>query len=74
MVERGREPGLAQEAVAEVGVAEARREELQRGPAAEAHVLGAVDDACAAAAELLDDPIAAELGADALVEFHPHQF
>ena len=74
VVERGREPGLAQEAVAEVGVAEARREELQRGPAAEAHVLGAVDDACAAAAELLDDPIAAELGADALVEFHPHQF
>ena len=74
VVERGREPRLAQEAVAEVGFAEPRREELQRGPAPQAYVLGPVDDAGAAATELLDDPVAAELGADALVQLHAHQF
>jgi len=37
-------------------------------------VLGAVHDARAAAAELLEDPVATELGADALVQLHAHQF
>jgi hypothetical protein len=37
-------------------------------------VLGPVDDARAAAADLLDDAVAAELGADALIELHAHQF
>ena len=74
MVERGGQAGLAQKAVAEVGVAEAGREELERGGAAEPDVLGAVDDTRAAAAELLEDPVAAELGAYALVQLHAHQF
>jgi hypothetical protein len=72
MVERGREPRLAEEPLAEVVLSRARREELQRGAPTETHVLGAVDHARAALPDLLDDPVAAELGADPLVELHSH--
>ena len=74
VVERGGKPGLAQEAVAEVGLADPGREQLQRREAAEPDVLGPVDDARAAAADLLEDAVSPELRADALVELHAHEF
>ena len=70
MVERGGELRLAQEALAEVRLADPGREQLQRGLPPQPDVLGPVDDARAAAAERLEDPVAAELGPDAPVESH----
>ena len=68
MLDRGRQPRLAQEALAERHVVgELRGEQLQRDVAVEREVVGAVDDAHAAAADQRLDPIAGELGADARV-------
>src|SRR6185437_1809404 len=64
MVEGGREPRLAQETLAEVGLAERRGEELERGGAPEPDVLRAVHDAGAALADRLDEPVAADLRVD----------
>ena len=61
VVERRRQARLAQEAVAEVGVArQLGHEHLQGDGPAEVHVLGAEHDAHAAAAELIAEAIAAE--------------
>ena len=73
VVERRGQPRLAEEALAEVRFAECRREQLQGGLASEPDVLGAVDDARRAAAELLDDPVAAELRPDPPVSRHVHE-
>ena len=70
VVERRGEPRLAQEPLAEVGLAERRGEELQRGGASEPNVLGAVDDARPAFADRLDQPVPADLGVDPPV---PHR-
>ena len=73
VVERGGELRLAQESLAEVGLAEGRREQLKGGRPPQPDVLGAVDDARRALAERLDDAIAPELGADAAVELHLYE-
>ena len=70
VVERGGEPRLAEEPLAEVGLAERRGEELQCGGAAEPHVLGAVDDARPALADRLDEAVPADLRVDPPV---PHR-
>ena len=73
VVERGGELRLAQEPLAEVGLAERGREQLEGGRPAEPDVLGAVDDARRALAERLDDAIAPELGADTAVGLHLYE-
>ena len=70
MVERRSQLRLAQEPLAVVALAERGGEQLQRGRASEPHVLGPVDDAHAAAAEQLDDPVARDLRVDATVDAH----
>ena len=72
VVERGGQLRLAQEAVAEVGFAERRGQELERGRPPEPNLLRAVDDARAPAADRLDDPVAADLCVDAPIE-HRHE-
>ena len=74
MVESGRELRLPQEAGAEVGLAERRGQELERGRTAEADVLGQVHDARCPVSDRLDDPVAAELGPDATIWAHRHEF
>ena len=62
VVDRGRRPRLAHEAVAEVGVlGQLRRDQLQRDGAVEVELEGPVDDAHAAAAGDRQDPVAGEL-------------
>ena len=73
MVEGRGELRLAQEPAAEIGLAESRRQQLQRRRAAESDVLRAVDDARPAASERLDDAIPAELGPDPTVRLHAHE-
>src|SRR5207248_9049873 len=64
VVERRREPRLAQEPLAEANILrELWREELQRHVAVEGEVAGAIDDAHPAAAEQRLDPIAGEFRA-----------
>ena len=70
VVEPGCQPRLAQEPLAEVGLAERRGEELERGRPSEPNVLGAVDDARSAFADRLDQPVPANLGVDPPV---PHR-
>ena len=66
MVDRGGEPRLAQEALAEALVlGELGSEHLERDLAPERTVLGPVDDAHPAPPEQGLDPVAGELGADA---------
>ena len=74
VVERRRELRLAQKALAEVGLPQPRREQLQRRRAPEPDVLGTVDDARAAAPERLDDAVAAEHRADPPIKRHRHDF
>src|SRR5206468_3625882 len=65
MLERDGELGLPGEAFAEALVErQLRRDELQRHRPLQAQVVGPVDDAHAAVADLLLDPIAEELSAD----------
>src|SRR5204862_2293982 len=61
VVEGRRHLRLAQEALPEVGLADAGREELQRRLPPEPDVLGAVDDARAATPERFAEAIASEL-------------
>ena len=72
MVERRGQLGLAQEAVAEVGLAECRGQELERGRPPQPHLLRAIDDARPPTADRLDDAVAADLGVDAPIE-HRHE-
>ena len=66
MVERGGQPRLGQEPLAEaLVVGQLRREQLQRHVAVEREIVGAVDDAHPAAAEQRLQPVAGELRADA---------
>ncbi len=66
MLERCREPRLAQEALAERAVrGELRREQLQRDVAVEREIVRAVDDAHPTAPDDRLDPVPSELGADA---------
>ena len=68
MLERRRQPRLAQEALAEAHVlGEVRREQLQRDVAVEREIVGAIDDAHPAAAEQRLDPVAGELASDGQV-------
>ena len=65
MVDGGREPRLAQEALAERVVArELGSDELQRDRSVERELGRAVDDAHATAADDALDPVAGELGSD----------
>ena len=65
MVERGREPRLAQEALPEAWIdGELGSEHLQRDAASEPDVLGSVDDAHAAAADLGFHPVVGQLLAE----------
>ena len=65
VVERGRRAGLAKEAVERGAVAGGLgRQELQGDGPAEDAVVGPVDDAHAAATELLDDPVVRNFPAD----------
>jgi hypothetical protein len=58
VVQRGGHPGFLDEALPELlAVGEVGREQLQRDLAAEAHVLGAVHDRHAAAADQGIDPV-----------------
>ena len=62
VVQLRRRPRLALESVPLLGVAEdLRRQELQRHVAAEGDLLGLVDDAHPAAADLAEDPVVAQL-------------
>ena len=71
MLEPRREAGLAQEALAEAGaVGELAGDHLQRHRPFEAEVGGAVDDAHAAARDLLFDPVAGDGRADRKIP-HP---
>jgi hypothetical protein len=65
MVERRRQARLDEEALAKRGVlGQARCQELQRHRALQGQIVGAVDDAHAAAADQLLQPVAGDLGAD----------
>jgi hypothetical protein len=58
MIERRGDAGFATETVERFGMrGELARQELQRDVPAEAHIFGAIDDAHAAAAQPVDDPI-----------------
>jgi hypothetical protein len=70
VVERGRDLGLAQETLAEIGLAQPRREELERGRPLQPHVLGPVDDARPAAPQRLHEAVAAELRSDPPIDRH----
>ena len=66
VLERGRQPGLAQEALTERAIGgEVRGEQLQRDVAVEREIARAVDDAHPTTADDRLDPVAGELGADA---------
>ena len=63
VVERRGDARLPPESLERVGArGELGRQELQRDLAAEADVFGAVDDAHAAAAEAIEDPVVADGG------------
>jgi hypothetical protein len=65
-----RQARLDEEALAEVAIGgEARGEQLQRKRAVEGDVVRAVDDAHAATAQHLLEPVAGDLGGDARVEW-----
>jgi hypothetical protein len=73
MLQRRREPRLAQEPVAEVVVlCELRREELQRHHPVEHHLVGQVDDTHPATAQNTLDPVAEQLAARAQIGRQPH--
>ncbi len=67
MVERRSHLRLPQEALAEVRLPHPGRQELQRGLPPEADMFRPIDDARAALAERLPQPVAAKLGPDATV-------
>jgi len=65
VLERSRELGLLQEALAEALIRhQLRREQLESNVALQARVVGAIDDAHAAGAQQDLDPVAGELGAE----------
>ncbi len=73
VVDRGRELGLPQEALAEGRVlGQVGGEELERDVASQADVLGEVDDTHTTATEQGLDPVPRELSADSRVVAHPH--
>ena len=64
MVERRRELRLVQEALAEVGLPDRRRQQLDSRRAPQPHMLGPIDDARRAVSDRLDDPVATDFGLD----------
>jgi hypothetical protein len=71
VVERGRQPGLTQEPLAEVLVGrELRRQHLQRDAAPQMDVFGRIDDALTTATQFGFDPVVAEQRAGAKVRRH----
>ena len=73
VVDRGGQPRLAQEPLAEALVrGQLRGQQLQRHPALQAQVLGQVDDAHAAAAEQRLDPVAGQHRADPRIHRQRH--